>query len=247
MPSFDNFKRFCVSSTDFVYHTLQNYKNRETFWDIKDDGTRVTEVDFFIEDKLREQISKSYPNHGISGEERDSINPNADYVWVLDPIDGTFGFSKGVPLFGTLIGLTYRGQPKYGFLRLPMINNTWLAGDCIQTCLDGKLLRNKPFLGWTNSLILTTDQETLRKSTISKYWQKAIKLGATARTWGDCYGYYLLCIGEADMVVDTGLKPYDIIPLIPILLGAGMEVNQLGGKNFSEIMTGRKEVLSSLV
>ena len=247
MHSFDDFSQFCAGCTEFVHHVLKKSQNRDKPWEIKHDGTRVTEVDFLIEDKLREQITKTFPNHGIIGEEREPLNANADYVWILDPIDGTFGFSKGVPLFGSLIGLTYKGEPKYGFLRLPMINNTWIAGDCHQSYIDGKLLKPKPFLGWEDSLILTTDQQTLANSPILKYWQKAIQLGATTRTWGDCFGYYLLCLGEADLVVDTGLKPYDIIPLIPILLGAGMEVNQLGRDDFSEIMAGRKNVLSDLI
>ena len=226
---------------------MQDHQYGKTSWTFKQDGTRVTEVDFLIEDKLREQIISTYPNHGILGEERKSINPDADFVWVLDPIDGTYGFSKGVPLFGSLIGLNYMGKPIYGFLRLPMINDTWISGDSKQTYINGKVLKTKAFSGMNDSLILTTDQQTLTNSPIYKHWQKAINLGATARTWGDCYGYYLLCLGEADLMVDTGLKPYDILPLIPILRGAGMRIEQLGDKeDYSEIMAGKKEIFDAI-
>lgn len=227
---------------------MQDHQYGKTSWTFKQDGTRVTEVDFIIEDKLREQIINTYPTHGILGEERKSINPDADFVWVLDPIDGTYGFSKGVPLFGSLLGLNYMGKPMYGFLRLPMINDTWISGDCKQTYINGKVLKTKAFSGMNDSLILTTDQQTLTNSPIYKHWQKAINLGATARTWGDCYGYYLLCLGEADLMVDTGLKPYDILPLIPILRGAGMRIEQLGDKeDYSEIMTGKKEIFDAII
>lgn len=226
---------------------MQDHQYGKTSWTFKQDGTRVTEIDFLIEDKLREQIISTYPNHGILGEERKSINPDADFVWVLDPIDGTYGFSKGVPLFGSLIGLNYMGKPIYGFLRLPMINDTWISGDSKQTYINGKVLKTKAFSGMNDSLILTTDQQTLTNSPIYKHWQKAINLGATARTWGDCYGYYLLCLGEADLMVDTGLKPYDILPLIPILRGAGMRIEQLGDKeDYSEIMAGKKEIFDAI-
>lgn len=226
---------------------MQDHQYGKTSWTFKQDGTRVTEIDFLIEDKLREQIISTYPNHGILGEERKSINPDADFVWVLDPIDGTYGFSKGVPLFGSLIGLNYMGKPIYGFLRLPMINDTWISGDSKQTYINGKVLKTKAFSGMNDSLILTTDQQTLTNSPFYKHWQKAINLGATARTWGDCYGYYLLCLGEADLMVDTGLKPYDILPLIPILRGAGMRIEQLGDKeDYSEIMAGKKEIFDAI-
>lgn len=247
MLSFNEFSQFCKICTDFVISKLQDHQYGKTSWTFKQDGTRVTEIDFLIEDKLREQIISTYPNHGILGEERKSINPDADFVWVLDPIDGTYGFSKGVPLFGSLIGLNYMGKPIYGFLRLPMINDTWISGDSKQTYINGKVLKTKAFSGMNDSLILTTDQQTLTNSPIYKHWQKAINLGATARTWGDCYGYYLLCLGEADLMVDTGLKPYDILPLIPILRGAGMRIEQLGDKeDYSEIMAGKKEIFDAI-
>ena len=227
---------------------MQDHQYGKTSWSFKQDGTRVTEVDFLIEDKLREQIISAYPNHGILGEERESINTDADFVWVLDPIDGTYSFSKGVPLFGNLIGLNFKGKPIYGFLRLPMINDTWISGDCKQTYINGKVLKTKAFSGMNDSLILTTDQQTLTNSPIYKHWQKAINLGATARTWGDCYGYYLLCLGEADLMVDTGLKPFDILPLIPILHGAGMRIEQFSDKeNYSEIMAGKKEIFDAII
>jgi len=248
MLSFNEFSHFCVICTDFVISKLQDHQYGKTTWSFKQDGTRVTEVDFLIEDKLREQIISAYPNHGILGEERESINPDADFVWVLDPIDGTYSFSKGVPLFGNLIGLNYKGKPMYGFLRLPMINDTWISGDCKQTYINGQVLKTKAFSGMNDSLILTTDQQTLTNSPIYKHWQKAINLGATARTWGDCYGYYLLCLGEADLMVDTGLKPFDILPLIPILRGAGMRIEQLGDKeDYSEIMAGKKEIFDAII
>ena len=153
------------------------------------------------------------------GEERESHKPNASIKWIIDPIDGTFGYTKSVPLFGTLIGLLENDKPKYGYLRLPLIRDTWMCGDGSVALHEGKPIVQTPHLSWNKSLILTTDQQTIEKSPINSFWQSAIKKGASARTWGDCFGYYLLCIGKAELMADTGLKTFDILPLIPILRG----------------------------
>ena len=245
MPSLDEFVKFCKSCSEYIRIIIEDYREGLS-WTLKQDGSRVTDIDFRIEDYLRGQIASKFPGHGIFGEERDPINTSSEIAWILDPIDGTYGFSKGSPLFGTLIGLTFKGVPHYGYMYLPFLHNTWLAGDCKKILKNGKPFLPKSFSGWKESLILTTDQQTLAHSEILPYWQKAIDLGSTARTWGDCYGYYLLSLGEASLVADVGLKPCDIIPLVPIILGSGHEIKQFGSNNYSNIVAARKEVLETL-
>ena len=129
MLTFEDFNSFCVKNTNFLIDEI-NHSRRDGFGSqYKSDGTIVTDTDLIIEDRIRESISNSFPDHAIYGEERESINTSASYRWVIDPVDGTFGFSRGVPLFGTLIGFLEDGVPRYGFLRLPMIHDNCLSGD----------------------------------------------------------------------------------------------------------------------
>ena len=245
MLSFKEFSEFCVRNSDFIADKLSAQSDElECFY--KEDGTEVTQLDLFIEDKLRNAIADTFPEDGILGEEREPHRSTSINKWIIDPIDGTFGFSKGVPLFGTLIGYMEYDQPKYGFLRMPMISDTWVSGNGSEALLCGKQLHTSSHSSWRKSLILTTDQQTIVKSSIKNFWQSALNLGATARTWGDCFGYYMLCTGKAELMADTGLKPCDIFPLIPILLGAGIEVHQIGCTDYSNIIACKKGIFEQI-
>lgn len=245
MLSFEKFSEFCVNATKFIScRTLTS--NKELSIHYKEDGTEVTSIDLFIEDKLRNIIANEFPENGIIGEEKETINESANYKWIIDPIDGTYGFVKGVPLFGTLIGFIEQNEPKYGFARMPEIGNSWISGDGEKALLNGKPLSTPAHQGWQNSLILTTDQQTIETSPLSKYWKSALKYGATARTWGDCFGYYMVCSGNAEFMADTCLKPYDIMPLIPILRGSGLEVHQVDCSDWSNVIACKKGVFEQL-
>ena len=212
----------------------------------KIDGTIVTDADILIEDRLRESISNSFPNHAIYGEEREAIHSLSSSKWVIDPIDGTFGFSRGVPLFGTLIGFLEDNVPRYGFLRLPLIDDKQLSGDNEIALLNGIPLAKGKFSGWDNALILTTDIDTIKASPIKETWQKALNYGCTARTWGDCFGYYLACTGQAVMMADTNLKPHDILPLLPIIKGSGLLIQQFDCDDYSNVVACNPEAAKDL-
>ena len=189
----------------------------------KDDGSPVSSADFTIEDMLRREISHSFPDHGILGEERADLRHDSPFNWIIDPIDGTFSYLHGVPLFGCLIGFSINDEVKYGFMRLPAVANDFLSGDGTQARLNGKPVLAKQTADFKSSLILTTDILTLEKSDYFKLWKYCLEKGAKSRTWGDCFGYYLICTGRADMMVDVGLKKHDIDPLYPILRGSGVK------------------------
>lgn len=245
MLSFKEFSAFCVGVTDFIADNFP-YPSLEFNYTYKSDGTEVTDTDLYIEDRIRKVIKEKFPEHGILGEERESYNDVAKIKWIIDPIDGTFGYTKSVPLFGTLIGLLKNDEPLYGFMRLPLIGDTWISGDGSVALHDGKPIAPTPHQSWKKSLILTTDQQTIEKSPINSYWQSALKYGASARTWGDCFGYYLVCIGKAELMADTNLKPFDILPLIPILQGAGLEVHNVECSNFENILACKSGVFEQL-
>ena len=224
-----------MEKTDFLEDKLfHDFTNKYTT-EIKSDGTVVTPTDYEIEDCLRNSILSQFPNHGIHGEERGQTNPSSPYKWIIDPIDGTVGFSRGVPLWGTLIGLLHDGVPIYGFLRIPSLCNTWISGNNEKTFVNGLPVTHPCSPSNEKVLILTTDLLTIENSPIEEIWKKALNLGCLTRTWGDCFGYFLLCTGRADMMVDTGLKPHDILPLLPILFGSGIIVKQFGCTDYSHI------------
>ena len=247
MLSFEEFNSFCARSTDFLANAVVDHVHQGLDVDLKSDGTVVTKYDFLIEDRLRSCISENFPDHAIYGEEREPCNPTSPFKWIIDPIDGTFGFSRGVPLFGTLIGFLHNNNPIFGFLRLPLIGDACLSGDNRTALLNGSVLPQLTFSGWKSALALTTDSQTIVKSSVQDAWEKALNYGCITRSWGDCYGYFLLCTGRADIMADTGLKPHDILPLLPILKGSGMVVRQYDCTDYSNIIACLPEVAKDLV
>ena len=239
MLSFEKFTDFCVSSTEFIAEILCDRPD-QALSTYKVDGSEVTPFDLLIEDKIRSRIIQEFSDHGIQGEEREPYNPYSKFKWIIDPIDGTFGFCRGTTQYGTLIGFCENDMPKYGFLRMPELTNSWIAGNGYLSLHNGNPLKTHSHVTWLNSLILTTDQQTIISSPIEKIWKNALDKGPTVRTWGDCLGYYLLCLGKAELMTDTNLKPHDILPLIPILHGCGLEVHQIGCTDYSNVVACKK-------
>ena len=209
----------------------------------KDDGSIVTDADITAEKFIRDQISVKFSKHNIIGEELSDKSLKSDYKWIIDPIDGTYNFAKGVPMFGTLIGFLCEEKPTYGSLRLPKFQDDFIVGDNNICLYNGKKLNTSTFNGWDDALILTTDEVRIFNSKISSQWQKLKKSGANFRSWGDCFGYFLVCQGKADAMFDLDLKPYDILPLIPILKGAGVAIIDLSEEqNYSSIIACKPEI-----
>ena len=226
--SFDEFYVFAERATDAVSaSTLSGVEHSDA--SLKDDKSVVTKTDFSIEKKIRNRIRESYPTHNISGEEYEFTNNNSEYTWTIDPIDGTVSYLHGVPLFGILLGLSFNEIPLYGSIRLPMLRNDFVAGDSSVCLINGQQARAKEFTSFEDCLMLTTDIERVRKSRYSMIYDGMIEKGSLSRTWGDCFGYYLLCSGKADLMMDLDLKDCDILPLIPILKGAGAKIIKLDG------------------
>ena len=234
IPSFDDFIALCKESTENLTYKINNTSVKTGF---KKDGSIITNLDIEIEKSIRDAIKNVFPDHTIIGEELDPYQQDESIAWIIDPIDGTLSFSSGSPLFGTLIGLLENGKPRYGFMRLPMVNDTIVYSDGHLTKVNDRPTSHKTFNGWNNSLVLTTDIYTILKSPASSFWNTAIANGATARTWGDCYGYYMFCSGKADMMTDTNLKSVDIMPIIPLLKGLGASIITFDTCNYQNIMT----------
>jgi myo-inositol-1(or 4)-monophosphatase len=183
----------------------------------------VTAADRGAEAAIRAALAETYPTHGILGEEFGPLRSDAEYCWVIDPIDGTRAFILGQPLWGTLIGLKRAGLPLLGLMDQPFTRERFWSGESEAFFRHNgttKPMRVRACAGLGEALLVTTspdlfggDEET-RFETISR----AVRL---RRFGGDCYNYCLLALGHVDLVVEAGLKPYDILPLIPIIERAG--------------------------
>ena len=186
----------------------------------KEDETPVTIADRETEHVLREKIRQTYPAHGIIGEEFGNEREEAEYVWVLDPIDGTKSFISGVPLFGTLIGLLKEGTPLLGAIDLPILGQR-MTGDGEQTLLNGKPVQIRKTVTLAETTLLSTDPLEPSRIWNSDAWRDLTSRVRLYRTWGDCYGYLLLASGKADIMIDPIVSKWDFLPIIPIIRGAG--------------------------
>lgn len=194
----------------------------------KADASPVTKADKEAELLIRDLIRKRYPGHGIIGEEFGSENPDAEFVWVLDPIDGTISFVHGCPLFGTLIALMHEGKPILGAIHQPILRQM-CVGDNEQTTLNGEKLMIRNVSDLTQATLLATDIAHIAKYHDFDRFERLRKTTKLFRTWGDCYGYLLLASGNADIMLDAIMNPWDILALIPIVRGAGGEISGWSG------------------
>ena len=182
----------------------------------------VTAADRSAETVMRALIRQTFPHHGIIGEEFGSERTDAEYVWVLDPIDGTKSFICGMPAWGTLIGLLRGGEPVYGMMHQPYTRERF-SGDGGAARHRGStgeralMVRRCAELG---QAILMTTSPLLMKDADRRAFGRVESAVRLSRYGGDCYAYCMLAAGHVDLVIETELKPHDILPLIPIISGA---------------------------
>jgi len=186
----------------------------------KEDRTIVTRADREAEELLRQEIEKFYPEHGIIGEEFGNVRTDSEYVWVLDPIDGTVSFAAGVPLFGTLIGLLHNGKPVVGCIHQPILNILCL-GDNETTTVNGQPSRVRACSKISDATLLITDPSLAEAHQDYRSFEELRRKVNTFRTWGDCFAYLQLVTGRADIAMDPIMNPWDLLPLIPVVRGAG--------------------------
>jgi histidinol phosphatase-like enzyme (inositol monophosphatase family) len=162
------------------------------------------------------------------GEEFGSERPDAEWVWVLDPIDGTKSFITGVPLWGTLIALAHNGQPVLGCIHQPVLDQL-MVGDGQTTTLNGRTVRVRSCARLADATLLMSDPTTPPKHKSGAGFDALLRQVRLARTWGDCYGYLLVASGRADIMIDPIMNPWDIAALVPIIRGAGGVITDWSG------------------
>jgi histidinol-phosphatase len=183
----------------------------------------VTAADHAAETAMRALIRRTFPDHGIIGEEYGQERADAEYVWVLDPIDGTKSFISGMPAWGTLIGLLRSGEPVFGMMSQPFTRERFSGGGGASRYrgpAGERDLRARPCGRLSEAVLFTTSPRLMNDADRNSFGrvEDAVRL---SRYGGDCYAYCMLAAGHVDLVIETELKPYDVLPLVPIIVGAG--------------------------
>jgi histidinol phosphatase-like enzyme (inositol monophosphatase family) len=198
----------------------------------------VTEADQAGESAMRALIAERFPGHGILGEEYGAQGLERDDVWVLDPIDGTRAFLAGLPTWGTLIGLNRRGVPRHGLMHQPFTGERFAGDGRTAGFRHGagpvRALRTRACAALGDAILCTTDPRLFADGPERAGYAQVEAAVRMARYGADCYAYCMLAAGQVDLVVEAGLKPYDIVALIPIVAGAGGVVTSWDGGSAAE-------------
>lgn len=223
-----NILRFFRLLSEESEKIINSYFRTDLQVESKSDASPVTIADKKAEEKLRELIMKEFPEHGIVGEEFGKYKEDADYKWIIDPIDGTKSFINGSILFGTLICLLRNNKPVYGAINLPMLNQ-FIVGNNDETLLNGTKVNVRPCNDISEAVVLTTDIKNIDKYRNLSKFNDVIKKCKVFRTWGDCYGYYLVASGYADAMIDPIMSIWDTAAVIPVIKGAGGIITDFSG------------------
>lgn len=201
--------------------------------DDKADASPVTVADRDGEAAMRALIAGAFPDHGIAGEEHGIERFDAEWLWILDPIDGTRSFINGVPLFGTLIGLWRRtvtgAIPYLGCINHPALNERWLGGMNLPTTLNGAPARSRACARLTDAALYTTAIEAFTEADRPSFLHLAGRVRQARYGGTDCYAYGMVASGWTDIVCESALKLHDYAALIPVLEGAGARITDWNG------------------
>ena len=222
-PRYDFAIEAAVKAADFVRSHFQTGVAVER----KSDTSPVTIADQGAEQLLRDQIASAFPQDGIIGEEFGTTEGDSGYRWILDPIDGTKSFISDVPLFGTMVAVEHDGQGVIGVIAFPGLGKTridaMVGGGAWETTSSGD--RRRAQVCKTESLgegvVLTTDWEGFRERNAESQLNAVAAASWFMRTWGDCYGHYLVATGRAVAMIDARLNIWDAAALQPIIEEAG--------------------------
>jgi histidinol phosphatase-like enzyme (inositol monophosphatase family) len=197
------------------------YFRRQPETHTKTDGSFVTIADREAEAYLRQAILKRFPDDGVVGEEEGERSGSSGRRWIIDPIDGTFAYVHGVPLFGVLIGLEVEEDYSLGVINIPVLEETVYAAKGLGCFSNGTPARVSATAKLEDALLLCTDFPACERygfgAAANAFQQKA----KTTRTWGDCYGYVLVATGRADVMLDPVMNLWDCAALLPIMEEAG--------------------------
>lgn len=202
------------------------------------DDSPVTVADRSAEASMRLLINQHMPSHGILGEEHGREHMDAQYIWVLDPIDGTKSFITGSPLWGTLIALLHHGQPVLGLMDMPMLGERWLAQRGHGAQCNGRAVQVSTHRPLAQAVIYSTSPDAFKPDEWAAF-DALSRRCALRRFGGDCYSYAQLAGGHVDLVVEAGLQPYDYLAAATLVQEAGGTMTDWNGQDLGIASDGR--------
>ena len=237
-PCPTSFIRLATELAELSGAIIRRYFRTPVAVETKADTSPVTAADREAEAAMRERIETAYPDHGVIGEEFGPANADAEFVWVLDPIDGTKSFISGKPLFGTLIGLVHDGAPILGVIDHPALGERWIGARGEQSTFNGAPAKVRPCPGLGEAILFATSPQMFEGADADAFDRlcRDVKYPLFGT---DCYGYGLLASGFADLVVEAKLRPYDFCALVPVVEGAGGVMSDWEGASLNLASDGR--------
>jgi histidinol phosphatase-like enzyme (inositol monophosphatase family) len=200
---------------------LRHFRSADLRIDRKANGSPVTEGDLASESAAREWIRSRFPSDGILGEEYGIERGEASRRWLLDPIDGTKTFVRGVPLWGTLVAVVEGDEVIAGAANFPALTELICAAPGEGCWLNGNPAKVSAIASVADALVLTTDETFSAAPERRSEWVQLESAAGMTRSWGDCYGYLLVASGRAEVMVDPVLSDWDAAALLPVVEEAG--------------------------
>lgn len=224
------FLKIALKASELAQENILKYFQNDVGIEWKADKTPVTIADKKTEELCREFWARETPGFGVIGEEFGIESPDAEYQWVIDPIDGTKAFIHGVPLFGTLIALYKKGNPIASLIRIPAMNTAVWAVKDGGAFLDGRPVKCSQVSELSEALVLSGTVNTMETEGYGEAYAKLRRAAKLHRGWGDCYGYYLVAAGRAELMVDPIVSLWDIAPYPLLFSEAGGKFSTIDGK-----------------
>lgn len=229
-PELDDLLRLADALADESGAIIQRHFRTGIAVEDKADLSPVTAADREAEAAMRQLIEQRYPAHGIIGEEYGTKRPEADYVWVLDPIDGTKSFITGKPLFGTLIGLMHEGRALLGVINHPALGERWLGARGRPALFNGKPVRARTCAALAKAALYATSPYMFKRKGDAAAFERVRKAVKLAGFGCDCYHYGLIANGTVDLVIEAELAVYDYVGTIAVIEAAGGVITDWRGR-----------------
>ncbi len=201
--------------------------------DLKSDSSPVTIADRNAEEILRKKLSKHFPGHGIIGEEFGNHNADAEWVWTIDPVDGTRSFVRGLPLFASMIALLHKGEPVLGVIELPALGETAWAVKGKGAFINGKQVKMSQQKRLQGAFIAVADHYCFRQQKFTSLLNKLNKEAGIVRTYPDAFGHLMAIRGAVDVMVDPLAKIWDYAPCKILAQEAGGQFANFSGNRAS--------------
>lgn len=226
----EEFVAFAHRLADAAGAVQRRYFRTPVTVDIKEDDSPVTIADREAEAAMRTLIARHHPGHGVLGEEHGSDRLDAEWVWVLDPIDGTRSFITGRALFGTLIALCHRGVPVLGMIDQSIMRERWLGRSGARSTMNGNPLATRACPDPSRAVLHSTSPYLFADGHERDAFERLAAQVSLPFFGCDCYAYGLLAMGFVDLVVEAGLGVYDYMALVPVIEGAGGRITDWQGR-----------------